>query len=105
MKRVLVLFSAAALLLFIFGGAPATAQKVIVNDSFELHNTAYWTHHGNLVSTEYGVEQFDTNGNTKQSWAYWQSPYTGHSGGLEQTVYLLAGVTYELKVDVCYHNC
>ena len=105
MKKVLILCSAAALLLLILGGTSAVAQQVALNDSFEMQSFVYWTQHGSLTPGDYGVEKFDTNGNTKQSWAYWQSPYTGHAGGLMQTVYLIAGVTYELKVNICYHNC
>jgi hypothetical protein len=104
MKKSL-LVGAFAALLFFGGGAPVWSQDVDLNNAFELQNILYWTKTGPLGSSYWGVEPFDTNGNGTPSWAFWQSPYTGNLGNLEQTIFVIAGVTYELTVDIAYYNC
>lgn len=81
------------------------AQRLALNDGFEMESTLYWNLTGSLPSTQRGVYPFDVTGNGKPSWAYYQHPGDGYSGGLEQTLYVIAGVTYVVHADFCYHNC
>jgi hypothetical protein len=104
MKKVFVMGTFAALLFFL-SGAPGLAQDVDLNNGFELQSTLYWTKTGTLGGSYWGVDKFDTNNNGTKSWAFWQSPYTGKNGGLSQTIFVIAGVTYELTVDIAYYNC
>jgi hypothetical protein len=104
MKIVLVLGALAASLLFL-SGASVSAQDVNLNNGFELQDTTYWKKTGGLGASYWGNEKFDTNNNGTTTWAFWQSPYSGKNGGLSQTIFVIAGVTYELTVDIAYYNC
>ena len=105
MKKLLILGASTALLFLFLAGPPALAQNVALNDGFEMQNSVYWTKTGNMQSAYWGVEKFDTTGNAQNSWCAWQSPANGMNGGFTQTVFLIAGVTYELTADIAYYNC
>ena len=104
MKKVLVMGVLVASLFFL-GGAWVSAQDVDINNGFELQSKLYWTKTGGLGTSYWGIDKFDTNNNGTNTWAFWQSPYTGKNGGLSQTIFVIAGVTYELTVDIAYYNC
>ena len=105
MKRFLLIGAAAALLVLLFGGVPAMAQNVALNNCFEMQSTVYWTKTGNMPAGYYGIDYFDTNGNAQNSWCFYQSPFQGKIGGISQTIFLIAGVTYDVSVDIAYYNC
>jgi hypothetical protein len=104
MKRTILLGIPLAFLFLGWLCAPASAQETVINSGFELQNTLYYQKFGNVPSGEYGVKLFDTTG-SGSSYAFFQVVYDGVSGGLNKTVYLFAGVTYDVSADICYHNC
>jgi hypothetical protein len=93
-----------AVILCLASAAPAAAGDLVLNDGLELEDTRLWTETGNVPSYHRGVVEFDVTGNGRASWAYYQHPGDEISGGLEQTINLLAGVTYTVSADICYHN-
>ena len=84
--------------------SPLTAGDVVLNHGFETEDTVYWIEIGNVPIYHKGVVKFDTTGNGKTSWAFYQHPGDGCSGGLQQTIHVLQGVTYQVAADVCYHS-
>lgn len=83
----------------------AQAQTQALNDGFEMQDWTHWTLTGNLDSSYRWVFDFDVVAPNAFSYAYGQVPYTNFSGGLKQTVYLRANVTYEVSADLCYTLC
>jgi len=75
----------------------------VLNDGFELEDTSYWTETGDVPVQHKGVVKFNVTGGS-YSWAYYQHPGDGVSGGLQQTVHLLKGATYEVSADILYHS-
>jgi len=94
----------AAVLALASAAAPAAAGDLVLNDGLELQETRLWVETGNVPSYHRGVVEFDVTGNGRASWAYYQHPGDDISGGLEQTIYVQAGVTYTVSADICYHN-
>ena len=84
--------------------APVSAGDLVLNDGLEMQSTAHWTETGNIPSYHRGVVEFDVTGNGRKSWAYYQHPGDEINGGLEQVVFVQAGVSYEVSADICYHN-
>lgn len=91
-------------LAFLWCGPSLFAGDVVLNHGFETEDWLYWAETGNVPFHHKGVVKFDTTGNGKSSWAFYQHPGDDCSGGLDQTVYVLEGVTYEVGADVCYHS-
>jgi hypothetical protein len=104
--RIRSLWWAGSLALFLSGWfwEPAFSADVVLNDGFELESTDLWTETGNVPFYHRGVVKFDVTGDGKPSWAYYQHPGGDYSGGVEQVIYVLEGVTYRVSADICYHN-
>ncbi|MHC4941524.1 MAG: hypothetical protein ACYTG7_00750 [Planctomycetota bacterium] len=83
----------------------AEGADLVLNDGFELQSTQLWMETGNILPSERGVTLFDVTGNGKSSWTYYQHPGDDFSGGVDQILYVQAGVTYLVKADFCYYNC
>ena len=88
----------------LWAAGPAAASDVVLNDGFELQDTTHWIETGNIPFYDRGVVKFDVTGNGVPSYAYYQHPGDGFSGGVDQTLCLLAGVIYEVSADLCYHS-
>ncbi len=101
MKKVMM--GAVALLFFSIALTPAMAQEVVNNDGFETGDYVYWTHGG--PSPYFGVEDFDVTGDGSKSPCFYQTTYTGYNKNIKQTIYLIAGLTYDVNADVAYENC
>ncbi len=104
LKTLLILGASAALLLLFLSGSFVQAQNVVLNNTFELQNLTYWTKTGNLDPGFWGMDKFDTTGNGAKSWCFWQSPSSGKNGGITQTIFLIAGLTYDFSVRIAYDN-
>ena len=107
MKKTFGIMSAVALLLLIWGGAAAQAKDIVLNTGFETGDTLWWQQYGSI---QRGVELFDVDGDTINDMAYWQIPWNAgggqyEDGGITQQIPLIAGVTYTVSMDICYHNC
>ena len=98
-----LLLSIAAILLLMCG--TTQAQEVVLNNGFEMQGPSFYAYTGNIQSWDRGVDQRDTVTPGVYSWAYWQIPSDSGNGGYQQWIYVIAGVTYEINADVCYHNC
>jgi hypothetical protein len=68
-------------------------------------NSLYWTTYGNVPAPDNGVTTFDVNGNGSDSWCFRQVVADGQAGGITQEISVIAGVTYSVSADFCYHNC
>ena len=101
------LLSAATVIFFawVAAGTPAFGGDLVLNYGFELQNTVHWIETGNVPPLDRGVSPYDVTGNGKNSWAYYQHPGDGFSGGVDQILHVQAGVTYTVEADFCYHNC
>jgi hypothetical protein len=97
----------AAAILLIWGGTcvPVSGNDLVLNDGFDLQSTQHWIETGNIPTSERGVAWFDVTGDGKKSWAYYQHPGDGFSGGVDQVIHVQAGVTYSVKANFCYANC
>lgn len=88
----------------LFISASALASDVVVNDGFETEDTLHWIEAGDVPFHHKGVVPFNVKSPTNYSWTYYQHPGDGVSGGLQQTVYLIKGVVYEVSADILYHS-
>lgn len=92
-------------LLFITALNPlANACDMALNHGFESEDTMLWTETGTIPYQNRGVVRFNVTGSGLQSWAYYQHPGWDYYGGVQQTIYVEAGVTYVVSADVCYHS-
>lgn len=100
MKKLLV--GAGVCLLFLFASqSDALAQTATPNGDIELEALGSWKLFGN--NTVQGVVKYDVNGDGNNSWCWRRKPGTdGCNGGIEQDVYLIAGVTYQFDADVAF---
>ena len=88
----------------LFLSASALASDVVVNDGFETEDTLHWIETGDVPFHHKGVVKFNVTGPMSYSWTYYQHPGDGVSGGLQQTLYLIKGVLYEVSADILYHS-
>lgn len=88
--------------LLCFSAAPVAAMEIVLNDSFEMQNMLYWEFTGTIPYSDRGVLEFDVTGNGQESWCFWSIPWEYGEGTLKQWIYVIAGVTYEVGMDVCY---
>lgn len=95
------------LMAFVFSGLSLCAQDndLVLNDGFELQSTDLWTETGTVLPTERGVAKYTVTLSGGNSWAYYQHPGDGFSGGIEQLIHVEAGETYRVEADFCYKNC
>jgi hypothetical protein len=96
--------------LVVFTTVPALdAKDIVVNDGFELPGWGYWTDYGNpdlRLIDYYDVVNGYGGPNSSNCYAQLSSGgMGGNDGGLRQEVYVIAGVTYTVSADLCYHNC
>ena len=99
--RKVVYSGAAATVLFWFVALPGAAKDIVINDGFEMRDITYWEFTGTIK--EYGVVKYEVAGPLKESWCFWTRPWDKVEGTLAQWVYVIAGVTYEVSMDICYH--
>ncbi|MFH2002707.1 MAG: hypothetical protein ABIK28_23755 [Planctomycetota bacterium] len=103
MHKVRLIYLVTAILLLL-GGREGTAGDIVLNYAFETQDTLHWIETGTVPYQDRGVVKFDVTGNGHPSWAYYQHPGYDFSGGLQQTLYVQAGVTYRISADICYHS-
>ena len=77
-------------------------KDVVINDGFELMSLDYWTWDG---SPQHMVTLYDVTGDGNMSWCHLTKPNDTTEGSLIQQIFVMAGETYSIEVDVCYHNC
>ena len=84
-------------------------EDILINDGFELGNWDYWTSFGSPDAQS--IKAYDVKngfGGPEISLCFSQRSSGGkggNDGGLRQDVYVHAGVTYVIKMDICYRNC
>lgn len=105
MKKLIPGFGAAALFLLLLAPGMAYGNNVVPNEGFELQELGLWVMTGDNGWTN--LKEYDTNGDGTESWCWKRKPGLDGgqpfgNGGLEQSVHLIAGVTYEFNADVAY---
>jgi hypothetical protein len=104
MKKGMLGAGLAVLLLFFLAPGTALGQNVVPNGDIELRSLGPWETTGSTSGTAFVLYDVDGIGGT--SFCYKRrpgySPFGGGDGGIVQTVYLVAGVTYQFEADVCY---
>ncbi|MHC4943465.1 MAG: hypothetical protein ACYTG7_10650 [Planctomycetota bacterium] len=89
--------------LFIICNVELTPGKdVVINDCFEMMSLDYWTWEG---SPQHMITLFDVTGGGDNSWCHLTIPNDFTDGSLKQQIFVMAGETYTIEADVCYHNC
>jgi hypothetical protein len=105
MKRHLFGAGTIALLLFIFSSGVAFGQNVVANGNFDLEDRGPWELTGENTGAK--ALQFDVNGDINPSWCWKRQPGTkspvSGNGGLKQTIYLVAGQTYNFSAKVAFY--
>lgn len=81
------------------------ARDVVVNDGFETQHWQHWTPIGTVPSWEMFVLMFDVKAPGQFNWAFGLHTWDNETGGLEQQVYVLEGVTYTVSADFAYELC
>lgn len=101
MKRITIL-SAFALILMMSTASTVDAKDLTVNDGFNKANWNHWNQYGNIQYM--AIDYYSTNG-VSPSYCVAMRSSTNINGGLEQSIYVMQGVTYTVTADFAYSNC
>ena len=106
MKK-LIYLGAFASLIFALCGGQAGANDTVLDRCFETQQAGpltYWSYFQSAGNPEQGVDYKKPTA-AGYSYCFYQVPWSGNSGGITQTVYLIGGVAYDFRADICYYNC